>query len=64
MGDIETDSFDKVFVGFVKTFFEKYKTSFEIIDKEDADAFEYLSLGNAYLALSMCIAVFRKMCSI
>lgn len=72
MSDLETDSlydinricydFDKVVVDFIKTFFEKYKSSFEIIDRESADNFKYNSSKNAYLTLSMCIAVFRKMC--
>ena len=74
MSDIETDSldyvnkicydFDKVVVDFVKSFFEKYKNDFEIIDRESADNFKYNSSKNAYLTLSMCIAVFRKVCSI
>lgn len=74
MSDLETDSlddinricydFDKVVVDFIKTFFEKYKSSFEIIDRENADDLKYKSSKKAYLTLSMCIAVFRKMCSI
>ncbi len=74
MSDLETDSlddinrvcydFDKVVVDFVKTFFEKYKNDFEIIDKENACDFRYKNSENAYLTLSMCIAVFRKMCSV
>lgn len=74
MSDIETDSldyvnkicydFDKVVVDFVKSFFEKYKNDFEIIDRESAGDFRYKNSENAYLTLSMCIAIFRKMCSI
>ncbi|MCM1507956.1 MAG: DUF87 domain-containing protein [Ruminococcus flavefaciens] len=56
--------FDKVVVDFVKSFFEKYRNDFEIIDSENVDDFKYNSSKNAYLTLSMCIAVFRKMCSI
>ncbi|MDE5583583.1 MAG: DUF87 domain-containing protein [Ruminococcus sp.] len=74
MSYIETDSldeinricydFDKVVMDFVKSFFEKYKSDFEIIDIDSADDFKYNSSKNAYLTLSMCIAVFRKMCSV
>lgn len=74
MSDIETDNlddinkicydFDKVVVDFVKSFFEKYKNDFEIIDRESAGDFRYKNSENAYLTLSMCIAVFRKMCSV
>ncbi|MDE6835324.1 MAG: hypothetical protein K2J39_13930, partial [Ruminococcus sp.] len=74
MSYIESDSlddinricydFDRVVVDFVKFFFEKYKSDFEIIDIDSADDFKYNSSKNAYLTLSMCIAVFRKMCSV
>lgn len=72
MSYIESDSlddinricydFDRIVVDFVKSFFEKYKSDFEIIDIDNADDFKYNSSKNAYLTLSMCIAVFRKMC--
>lgn len=74
MSNLETDGlddinricydFDRVVVDFVKSFFEKYKNDFEIIDRDSADDFRYKSSENACLTLSMCIAIFRKMCSV
>lgn len=74
MSNLETDGlddinricydFDRVVVDFVKSFFEKYRNDFEIIDRVSADDFAYKSSENAYLTLSMCIAFFRKMCSV
>lgn len=68
-GDMERvnelcDWFDKVVVDFVKSFFEKYRNSFEIIDREAVEDFEYNTSKNAYLMLNMCISVFRKICAV
>lgn len=55
--------FDQVTVDFIKSLFEKFKDSLMPFREGNAKQFIYNSSYKAYMTLSVCISIFRKMCS-